>query len=449
MRLYRFFQWLLRLATEVFYRHIEVVGRLDLPREGDAAVVFCGNHPNSLLDPILITAHCGRVVHFAAKDTLFENPLLRVCLRALGAVPVRRRQDHPDGPLDNERMFDALYQVLGDGRSVGIFPEGLSHNRSQLAPLKTGAARIAIGAKKRFPNRTTYVVPTGLIYFTRSRFRSSVLIQFGEPIAIDRALAAEGEGDAVRELTGEIDTALRSLTINADSWEQIRVLDGVRHLYQPEGLSLTDKVELARRFNTLYPQLKDEPEVQRIYRRVRAFLRRMSATGLSDELLAREVSVRETAWRVLAHLVLVIIYLPLFVVGAPLHLPLGLLFKVAGRYFSPRKDVVATTKFVLGFLTLLLLYVGLAVTCGLLYGLWWGVCVGIVLPWSGRAVLQVISRANALRHIALTSLRLVFLRKELALLRAERAALATAVIAAVEKFRPPDLEPVVKNREAT
>lgn len=451
MRLYRVVQWLLRVATRVFFRQIVVVGRRDLPA-GDAALIFCGNHPNSLLDPILITAHCGRVVHFAAKDTLFENRILRFFLRALGAVPVRRRQDHPDGPLDNERTFDALYEVLGDGRSVGIFPEGLSHHRSQLAPLKTGAARIALGAGARYPRRPIYVVPTGLIYFTRNRFRSSVLIQFGEPIPVDRP--CEGATDSrepARALTDDIESGLRGLTVNADTWEQIRVLDGVRRLYQPEGLSLAERVELRRRFNAIYPTVKDEPDVRRLYDRVRAYVLRMSAEGLTDELLVREVSARETALRVGRHLVLVLFYLPLFAVGAPLHLPLGLLFKLAGNYFSPRADVVATTKFVLGLLTLLLAYVGVAVGAGLLYGLWWGVVVAALLPLSGHAVLEVLSRANALRHIVLTSFRLFHLRDEIAALRTERTELVREVVAAVDRHRPRDLEPVVQRtvEEAT
>jgi glycerol-3-phosphate O-acyltransferase / dihydroxyacetone phosphate acyltransferase len=71
---YRILQWLLRVATRVFYRRLEVVGLGNVPATG--AVLFCGNHPNSLLDPILITAHCGRIVHFAGKDTLFESRLL-------------------------------------------------------------------------------------------------------------------------------------------------------------------------------------------------------------------------------------------------------------------------------------------------------------------------------------------------------------------------------------
>ena len=439
--IYRVLQWLLRIATRVFYRRLEVVGLGNVPAEG--AVLFCGNHPNSLLDPILITAHCGRVVHFAAKDTLFDSRLLGWLLRRMGAVPVRRRMDHPDGPLVNDSAFEALHQVLLDGRAVGIFPEGLSHLDSQLAPLKTGAARIALAVARKAPDRPVLLVPSGLVYFTRHRFRSSVLIQFGAPIRID-ASAHEGEDEraAARQITLQLEARLRALTVNADSWDTVRVLDAVRRLYQPEGISLEERVELARRFNTVYPTVAHHEEVRGIYQRVRAYQRRMSAAGLSDEILKRELGVRDTIVRAFAHLALLLFWAPLSLIGAPIHAPLGLLFRIAGRAASPRKDTVATTKFVIGFLTMLVVYGGLAGLAAWKMGAWAGVLVALILPLSGWAFVHVIGRIDALRHLVLTLIRVFRLRVEVDALRAERTELVADVTEAVDRFRPEDMEPL-------
>ena len=98
---YRFLRWLLRAAMRVFFRQIEVVGLEHVPEDGP--VIFAGNHPNSLIDPILIITTCGRKVHFAAKDTLFRGRVLRALLRGLGAVPLKRREDHAGGAADNEQ----------------------------------------------------------------------------------------------------------------------------------------------------------------------------------------------------------------------------------------------------------------------------------------------------------------------------------------------------------
>lgn len=451
MRAYRVLQWLLRLASYVFFRRIEVVGRDNIPK--DAAVLFCGNHPNSLLDPILITAHCQRIVHFAAKDVLFESRILRFFLRVMGAVPVRRRRDHPDGPLDNSSAFDALHDVLGQGSAIGIFPEGISHNHSQLSPLKTGAARIAMGTARKNPNQRIVMIPTGLIYFNRDRFRSSVLIQFGEPIDVTTAqtVSPEHREDAdrvlVKQLTEQLDLQLRGLTVNAASWETISVLDAVRRLYQPSHISLHQRVELQRRFNKVYPTVADQPEVQELYDEVRAYQTRLAETGLSDDVVRKGVSARETALRIVSHIILVVWSAPLFVIGAPIHLPLGLLFKAAGSWFSPRKDVVGTTKFVVGFLTTLLVYVVIAGLFAWKFGIFWGLLVAIILPLSGRAVLHVLGRVQALRRLFLTSSRILRLRREVHELRKLRRALEIKVERAVDKFRPDDMEPLFPDRE--
>src|SRR5215471_2800770 len=117
------------MVTRVFFRQIEVAGIENIP---PGPVIFAGNHPNSLIDPILIITTCGRKVHFAAKDTLFKGRIMRAVLRGLGAVPVARKDDHGSGGrgATNESAFAAMFEVLERGGTIGIFPEGLSHDES-------------------------------------------------------------------------------------------------------------------------------------------------------------------------------------------------------------------------------------------------------------------------------------------------------------------------------
>jgi 1-acyl-sn-glycerol-3-phosphate acyltransferase len=443
MRAYRMLRWLLRLAARVFFRRLKVVGLEHIPPEGEAAVVFCGNHPNSLLDPVLITAATDRIVHFAAKDVLFESRLLRPLLRAMGAVPVRRRKEHPDGALDNQSAFEALFDVLGRGRAMGIFPEGISHNRSQLQRLKTGAARVALGAKARFPGQRIVLIPTGLNYFQRNRFRSSVLVQFGEPIEVTAGLldAHAKDGRAVvHEVTAQVEGQLRGLTINAADWETVWVLDGVRRLYQPPHISLEERVELSRRFNEHYPQVKDQPEVRALFRRVRGYLMRLSAAGLSDRALRRDMSTVEVALHGSRHVVLLGIWLPLALVGAAVHVPLLLLLALAGERVAPRKDVVATTKFLAGLLCVLVTWAAVAGAVGWSWGWPWAVAALTALPVSGYATLRVLARLDALRNLAGTLARVLLLRREVRTLRRERLALEEAIARAVHRFKPEGLE---------
>ncbi|MCA9528224.1 MAG: 1-acyl-sn-glycerol-3-phosphate acyltransferase [Myxococcales bacterium] len=441
MRVYRLLQAFLRFATSIFFRRIQVVGAEHIPEDGP--VIFCGNHPNSLLDPALITAWGGRIVHFAAKDVLFRSRVLRVFLGAAGAVPIRRAKDHQGEALDNTEAFEQLFAVLAKGRAMGIFPEGISHDASQLARLKTGAARIALGAARAHPEARFALVPCGLHYVHRRRFRSSVLIQFGPPIFIDEAVLAEAataERETVRALTTRIEAGMRALTVNAEDWETLRVIDGVRRLYQPPRISLPQRVELARRFNAVYPSVKDEPSIMALFERVQAYQDRLADLGLQDADVVRRRRPGRVLGRVLAHLVFMVLWMPLALIGLPLHLPLGYLLRYGSWRFAPRKDVVATTKFLVGFMLLGLAYVVIAGAVAWWAGPAWGVAALFGLPLAGYATLRVLERGAAVFRVFLTLGRLLRLQAELEALVVERKALENEVLEAVNRFLPADME---------
>jgi 1-acyl-sn-glycerol-3-phosphate acyltransferase len=431
---------LLRLVMRVFYRQITVVGLEHIP--SGEPVIFAGNHPNSLIDPVLIVTTCGRIVSFAAKDVLFKSRLLRVVLRAMGAVPIARRDDHGQVAGQNDKAFAAMFEILKDNAAIGIFPEGLSHDESQLARLKTGAARLALAASEK-NGAPVKVVPCGLSFIHRKRFRSRVLVQYGPPIEVDaRRLAAfrEDGPTAVRALTADLERALRGLTVNAEDWETVRVLDGVRRLYQPPGISIEERVELARRFNAHYPAVKDRPEVRAFFGRVAAYLDRLDAVGLTDRDLRDEVSSGRALWKTLRYLALILFWLPLAAPGAVLHIPVVWFARVAGRTLAPRKDVVATTKMIVGILTVLLAYAALVGGAAWKLGLPAAAAVAVLFPLSGYATLKVLDRSASLRRGLHTLLSTLRLRAEVAELRAERGALEAEVVRLVDAHRPADLE---------
>jgi glycerol-3-phosphate O-acyltransferase / dihydroxyacetone phosphate acyltransferase len=446
---YRVLAWFLRLVTRVFFRQIEVVGLEHVPRTGP--VIFAGNHPNSLIDPILIITTCGRKVHFAAKDALFKGRIMRAVLRGLGAVPIKRRDDR-DGTrepaegaqavvngevVNNDAAFESMYQVLQAGSAIGIFPEGLSHDESQLARLKTGAARLALGGADRTPV-PVQIVPCGMTFIHPKRFRSRVLVQFGPPIEV---LAERDNGpDEVRALTSEIETALRRLTINAPDWDTVRALDVVRRLYQPQEISIEDRVELARRFNAYYGAVAADPRVVTLMSRVRAYQQKLDELGISDRELAHDLSKFEVGMRLARHLVLVAFWLPLSAPGAPLHLPPLAFARLASRRLTPRKDVIATTKLLIGLLMVLVAY---AATIGLLWwkaGTWWALIALVVLPLSGYATLRVLDRLRLVRRGLGVLFRRLRFRQEVRALRREREVLVNDVVATVNAIKPADLQ---------
>jgi len=136
---------LARTLLSLFYRRVEVVGAARLPPRGP--LIVAANRQNALVDPMLLLAAVPRALVPLAKAPLFRNPIIGPFLKLAGAIPVTRRQDARGAAMDNESMFRATGRTLGEGGAILIFPEGVSQPEPALMPLRTGAARILLGAR--------------------------------------------------------------------------------------------------------------------------------------------------------------------------------------------------------------------------------------------------------------------------------------------------------------
>ncbi len=443
-------RYLVRFTLHLFYRQVEVVGLEHVPAPGQGPVVFVGNHPNSLIDPMLVIATCGRFVHFAAKDGLFRNRLTGFAFRALGAVPIRRRQDHGGGRVDNASAFSALFGALRGGRCVGIFPEGISHDGAQLARLKTGAARLALGFQP--PDhpfgQDLKIIPCGLSYHHRRHFRSRVLVQYGPEIPWSRGAGGNaGEGaeprrEDVHMLTSAMEAGLRALTVNAGDWETLRVLDAVRRLYQPPRTPLAQRVELARRFAGVYDRVRDQPEVRRLFARVRDYQLGLRELGLSDHQLRAPLRVRDVLSKSSRQLWWLIVWLPLAVPGLVLHAPIGVAAVAFSEGIVRRKDVVATRKLLSAAALALLLYGVVVAAAAWRYGALGALGACAFLPVTGVANVRVLDRFTSLRRVGRGALRPLIFRREHQRFRALRCELEKEIRAAVDRYRPDEMRPL-------
>ncbi|WP_426058543.1 lysophospholipid acyltransferase family protein [Hymenobacter sp. B1770] len=228
MLFYTLIKPVMQVALRVFFRCIEVRHRDWLALPGP--LLFAGNHPNTLMDPLLVGIHSRQPVAFLAKSTFFNNPITRAILESGNSIPIYRRQDaegRDNTPqqlgAQNEASFGRCYDYLGQGGTIMIFPEGTSVSERRLRPLKTGAARIALGAEARHQFRLGLrVVPIAINYFDPTRFRSDVLLNVAPPIVVaDYAdLYALDPEAAADQLTETIREALeRRLVITRDAAE--------------------------------------------------------------------------------------------------------------------------------------------------------------------------------------------------------------------------------------
>ena len=222
---------LLRVAFRVYYRSIRVQGMERFPPTGP--VLLVANHPSSLLDPAVLVYLLSRPVYFGAKHTLFRGPFGAV-LEAFGAIPLVRAQDDRRAMRRNLEAFERYAELLREGRVTAIFPEGLTQDDPHLSPVKTGAARIALQAEDGadFTLQLT-VVPVGLQFEPRRRFRADAFVRFGEPFTISdlAPLHAEARRRAVQVLTDRIDVALKGVAYHIESTEQIPLVERLTDVY--------------------------------------------------------------------------------------------------------------------------------------------------------------------------------------------------------------------------
>src|SRR5213593_2816948 len=215
---YRLVRMMIRLLLWLFYRRIDVVGRERIPPDG--GVIVAANHHNSVVDAMLIIATVPRAVTVLANAPLFRHPLVGPLLRMLGAVPVNRRLEAGDDPRRNEGMFTAAIDALRAGGVVLIFPEGRTQPQPILLPLRTGAARLALGLERAAggPHLVT-LLPVGIVFHDPGIFRSaSVQLTIGAPVATADIFASHRERpeEAVRLITARLTESIGERIVEAE-----------------------------------------------------------------------------------------------------------------------------------------------------------------------------------------------------------------------------------------
>jgi 1-acyl-sn-glycerol-3-phosphate acyltransferase len=368
----------LRAAADValhwYYADVVVQGRERIPEHGP--LIITANHPNALVDALVVGTTMRRRVLLTAKATLFENPVLALVLRAVGVVPLRRAKDERDATAAgsasrNSDAFRMVTRALRQDRAVLVFPEGVSHDEPSLAPLKTGAARMALTAAAEGAGGLR-VLPFGMIFEQKERPRSRVLVRIGEPIDVDEWLAATDAPDAAR-LTADIDAAMRRVTLNFASEARARraialarglasIAEESRSIDRPR--PLTTETELARRIDVATDALANAPpetvrQADALIARVESLEARLAERHVTLSDVHISPRMRHGARFVVREGALATVAYPVALLGRITHwLPLRLARMLALRTTAndPSRDQPAMRTIVLGLVFVLLWY---------------------------------------------------------------------------------------------
>lgn len=423
--------WLMNLISNLGVRAYYRVSIAGARVPGTGPVLLVANHNNSLVDPAMVVVAADRTVRFMAKAPLFEDKLIGWLVAAVGSVPVYRQQDDPSKVSQNLDSFRDVHAALAGGDAVGIFPEGISHAGSQLAPLKTGAARIAIGAAQLL-GRDFPIVAMGLVFRDRDAFRSEAHVLIADPVRWDD-LVAKGVEDreAVRELTRRIEGAIRSVTVNLERWEDEPLVRAAEEVWATEmgGVSPDPaaRVERLRLTTEALIALRGggDPEWRAVAAELRAHAKALRLLGLTPAELKGDVRVGEAVEWTLARLPFAVV-LPISLVGAVVFWPPKALTAGVARKMSASEgeETLVTYRVLVGAVVFLLWFAIVALAVWPVAGLGWALLSLIVQPVWAFAALAVGER----RQQAFETARRFFLRRRerprLEVLRERQRALA-------------------------
>lgn len=333
-------------AVDAFYRRIALPGGGSIPAAG--SVLLVANHPNALIDPIVVARIARRKVRMLAKAPLFEMPGVCLLVKGAGALPVYRSKDGAD-TSQNHETFRAVNEALLEGSAVLIFPEGISHDEPRLQKLKTGAARMALQACAAGAHDLV-IVPVGLVYRDKARFRSEVATLVGEPLGVRGFLDGAGpeEPVTVKRLTDAIADGLARTTVNLEAWEDLPLLEAVDAIWRIDDPSRTARIKRLAEGVQLLRQVAPE-RLAAARARVVEWTRRLEELGLQPRHMSPEqVEARARPEKVgaflLRNIFLALVGLPVATVGAVFFAVPFWTVHLLFLALRPAKDVGATVK---------------------------------------------------------------------------------------------------------
>jgi glycerol-3-phosphate O-acyltransferase/dihydroxyacetone phosphate acyltransferase len=425
---------LLRLIAGValrwFYRDVQV-RHADRVPPGARPLLLVVNHPNALVDALLVGWAMPRPITITAKATLFENPAFAWFLRYMGVVPLRRASDerrrraaaNPTPGADrNTEAFRAILERLERGGAVLIFPEGKSHDEPALAPLRTGPARIALQAHREGRVRGLAILPIGLVFERKEAPRSRVLVDVGEPLDLSSwvtaaARAATGTASDATEadaLTEEIDRRLRDVTLNYATADEAARARGLARVFAsllddptPVGArrSLEDEVELERRLAQARRLLEGEradptarARAERLLDRLDAFEHTLRAERIAADDVAISVRRRHGARFALREGALLVVAGPVALWGRLNHWLPFRLARALGKRDMTSRDQPAMRTILAGLVFVLLFYGAATVLVARLAGAATAIAYLVSLPIAADVDLRFAERTRRARQ---------------------------------------------------
>jgi 1-acyl-sn-glycerol-3-phosphate acyltransferase len=289
--------WVSFFHNWIYYRRVIVLNSHKVPK--DAHIIFAPNHQNALMDALaVLCTYRGQPV-FLARQDLFKRKLIARILHFLKMLPIYRIRDGISTVKNNDAVFLKTIEVIEKKRGLVILPEGNHAAIKRLRLLKKGIARIAFQAEEKSDfTLGIKIVPVGLDFIHYNKFRSTLLVNYGDPIEVSD-LAGEyriNPQKAMNHLLQILSVKMKEVMIHIESESYYQTYISLFDIYikrmkEMFGLHITghkNRFHAQRKLVKVLDTLqKTKPEVmQQLYLKVKTYSLKLKKAGFRDKILS-------------------------------------------------------------------------------------------------------------------------------------------------------------------
>ncbi len=406
--LYKLIKVIFSVSNRFYFRTFQVSGLENIP--GTGPVLLVANHPSAFMDPIVIATIAKRPLFFLAKGSLFQKGFTRWLLPKFNMIPIFRSEDSPGQMHKNKEVFLQCYKHFENNGQLLVFPEGISLTERRIKKVKTGTARIALGAESENQFKLGIrIVTVGLNFSNPHRFQSDLFINIDKPIEVSayKELFETDAFKAVHALTDEIRKRLETQVIAIQEAEVDKLVANIEMIYKSQllrelGHSPNEKekdfITTRDISDSVHYFLNTDPErVARFKNEINAYLKDIERLSLNDGLISSLGGTRPL-FDGMRSLFYLIAGFPLFAFGfINNYLP----FKIPGwiaKFISRRAEFFGSIAISLGTFTFILFYslqvwlISKFVSDWILLS-----CYAILLPVSGLFAFYYFKRFTTIR----------------------------------------------------
>ncbi|KAG1854377.1 glycerol-3-phosphate-acyltransferase [Suillus tomentosus] len=360
-----------------FFTEVRVIGGEHVPLDGP--IIVTATHHNMMIDPAILSSSFPhrRVLHYWSKASLFANPVLSWVLHSSGNIPVDRKSKN------RQDLFRGTIEALARGDAVALFPEGTSYTEPRIMQVKDGAAWAALeytkwAAENGVKGPGVRIIPAAIVYTNKSKYRSSVIVKFGEPVSMDEykeQFFSDLEGApraAAKRLTGAIERELVEATINAPDWDTLYSARMARDLLWEDerSIDLEEFVTISQTLVDLFSTTDATANFSTVRRHLLGYYSLLQSTNLTNSvlsslplppmlspshptplpsrLLTLSVLIRDT--------LVALTRLPFFLIPLLLHTPVYVMGRIGARLVEHEEETQAQNKAVFGLLSCMMIY---------------------------------------------------------------------------------------------